>query len=109
LTFASHPLSTVRVPISLFPPFLLILLVMAVLIIFQTFMYAIYEVITRPEYLQPLRDEASAALESGGGTWSKNTISKLYKMDSFFREVQRYYDMQLRALARVHTPNQRFH
>ncbi|KIM49862.1 hypothetical protein M413DRAFT_59041, partial [Hebeloma cylindrosporum] len=73
LTFASHPLSTVR-----------------------TFMCAIYEVITRPEYLQPLRDEVSAALESGGGTWSKNTISKLYKMDSFFREVQRYYDMQLR-------------
>lgn len=75
LTFASHPLST-------------------------TFMCAIYEVITRPEYLQPLRDEVSAALESGGGTWSKNTISKLYKMDSFFREVQRYYDMQLLRLGR---------
>jgi hypothetical protein len=59
------------------------------------FMCAIYEITTHPEYLQPLRDEISVALESEGGTWSKNTVSKLYKMDSFFREVQRCYDMQL--------------
>ena len=68
---------------------------------FQMFMYAMYEIATRPEYLQPLRAEVSMALESEGGTWSKDTVSKLYKMDSFFREVQRCYDMQLCVFTRL--------
>ncbi|KDR84440.1 hypothetical protein GALMADRAFT_713260 [Galerina marginata CBS 339.88] len=62
------------------------------------FMCALHEIATRPEYLQPLRDEVQGVIDREG--WTKGAISKLYKMDSFFREIQRCYDMQLLHLGR---------
>ncbi|KAF9477848.1 cytochrome P450 [Pholiota conissans] len=59
---------------------------------------ALYEVATRPEYIKPLRDEVESVVGQEG--WSKDSISKLYKMDSFFREVHRCYDLNILHLGR---------
>lgn len=48
----------------------------------------IYDLTARPEYLEPLRQEVRQTLEEDGG-WSKNTPSKLVKLDSFMKESQR--------------------
>ncbi|KAF8967500.1 cytochrome P450 [Flammula alnicola] len=59
---------------------------------------ALFEVSTRPEYIQPLREEVEAAIGEGG--WTKDSISKLHKMDSFFREIHRCYDLNILHLGR---------
>ncbi|KAF9477847.1 cytochrome P450 [Pholiota conissans] len=59
---------------------------------------ALYEVATRPEYIKPLRDEVESVVAQEG--WSKDSISKLQKMDSFLREVYRCYDLNLLHLGR---------
>ena len=56
---------------------------------------ALYEVTTRPEYMQPLRDEVEEMLCQDG--WTKEGISKLHKMDSFFKEIHRCYDLNICA------------
>ncbi len=54
---------------------------------------ALYEVTTRPEYIRPLRDEVEEMLSQDG--WTKEGISKLHKMDSFFKEIHRCYDLNI--------------
>ena len=49
----------------------------------------IYELIERPEYIQPLLEEVDQALKETGGEWGKDFASKLMKMDSFMKETQR--------------------
>ena len=49
----------------------------------------IYELIERPEYIQPLLEEVDQALRETGGEWGKDFASKLLKMDSFMKETQR--------------------
>jgi hypothetical protein len=49
----------------------------------------IYELIERPEYIQPLLEEVDQALEETGGEWGKDFASRLMKMDSFMKETQR--------------------
>ncbi|KAI4214665.1 MAG: hypothetical protein LQ351_002738 [Letrouitia transgressa] len=51
---------------------------------------SVYEVCARPEYAEPLRHEIQQALDEEGG-WNKTTLSKLRKVDSFMKEVQRMY------------------
>lgn len=51
--------------------------------------HAILDMCTHPEYIQPLRDEASEILRADG-TWVKSALVKLRKMDSFLRESQRH-------------------
>ncbi|KAJ7314629.1 hypothetical protein DFH08DRAFT_821289 [Mycena albidolilacea] len=46
---------------------------------------------TRPELIQPLRDEAERVFEREG--WTKNALNKMIKMDSFLRETQRLHTM----------------
>lgn len=50
--------------------------------------HVLFDLATRPEYIEPLRAEAQEVTESVG--WSKSAISKLYKMDSFVHESVRY-------------------
>jgi hypothetical protein len=42
---------------------------------------------TFPEYIEPLREQIDSSVEKYG--WTKEGISKMYKMDSFIREVSR--------------------
>lgn len=58
---------------------------------------ALYEIAQNPgRYLQPLREEVQAVVDKEG--WTKAAVSKMYKMDSFFKEVQRCHDIGLRTL-----------
>lgn len=49
----------------------------------------IYELVERPEYIEPLLEEVDQALKETGGEWGKEFASKLWKMDSFMKETQR--------------------
>ena len=49
----------------------------------------VYSLCAMPEYIQPLRMEAQAALMEGGGIWSIHTLGKLRRLDSFLKESQR--------------------
>ncbi|KAI9060502.1 cytochrome P450 [Trametes sanguinea] len=60
--------------------------------------HAIYHLAERPEYLQDLREEVEPILRDEG--WTKTSISKMWKIDSFLRESQRYNGVNLTSLAR---------
>ncbi|KIL65456.1 hypothetical protein M378DRAFT_162080 [Amanita muscaria Koide BX008] len=53
----------------------------------MSFTFVLYELAARPEYIQPLRDEVEAVIKEEG--WSKGSIRKLWKVDSFVKECLR--------------------
>ncbi|PPQ70640.1 hypothetical protein CVT25_011241 [Psilocybe cyanescens] len=65
------------------------------------FAQALYELCDRPEYIQPIRDEAQCVVKNTGqGKWSKAAIGEMFKTDSFLRETQRYNGLGLVLLSR---------
>ncbi|KAK0494674.1 cytochrome P450 [Armillaria luteobubalina] len=54
-----------------------------------TFTTALYALAAHPEYVQTLRDEVEAAITEEG--WTKATMGKLSRLDSFIKEAQRRY------------------
>lgn len=54
----------------------------------------VWELVKRPEYIEPLRAEMHDVFGSGVGTAdiciNKEALSRLHKLDSFIREVQRW-------------------
>ena len=59
----------------------------------QSFTHALYQLATYPEYIGPMREETERVISSEG--WSKASMQKLYKIDSFLRESQRFYSLTL--------------
>src|ERR1700759_1475173 len=53
----------------------------------KPFTYVLFELATRPEYVQPLRDEIEAVTKEEG--WSEDSFRKLWKVDSFIKESVR--------------------
>lgn len=53
-----------------------------------TFAQALFHLTTRTEYIQPLREEVAEVITREG--WSKASINKMTKLDSFFKETLRY-------------------
>jgi hypothetical protein len=53
----------------------------------QAFTHALYFLAEHPEYTEPLREEIEAVIEKEG--WTKASMAKMRKLDSFFRESQR--------------------
>ena len=51
--------------------------------------HALFDLCAMPEYIEPLRSEAEAAIEESNGEWQFSTIKKLRQMDSFLKESQR--------------------
>ncbi|KAF8665785.1 hypothetical protein AX16_000232 [Volvariella volvacea WC 439] len=51
------------------------------------FTNALFDLAARPEYVEELREEITAVIESEG--WSKTAMGKLRKLDSFVKESQR--------------------
>jgi aspirochlorine biosynthesis cytochrome P450 monooxygenase len=49
----------------------------------------VYQVLFEPEYLEPLRKEAEAAVSIHG--WSEKMLDELHLQDSFIREVNRLF------------------
>lgn len=49
--------------------------------------HAVYWLVARPEYLVPLREEIEQIIDQYG--WSKDSIAKMVKLDSFLKESSR--------------------
>jgi hypothetical protein len=54
----------------------------------QSFTHALYHLAAMPHYIQLMREEVEAAVAEEG--WTKNAIGRMYKIDSFFKETQRF-------------------
>lgn len=65
--------------------------------------HVLYDLLTHPEYLEPIRDEIRQVVKEDGPwmTWSKPAFSKLRKLDSFMRESQRFNPPTLLSMHRV--------
>ncbi|KAI0650914.1 cytochrome P450 [Trametes meyenii] len=73
-----------------------------------TFTHALYNLAAYPEYAQPLRDEVESILAEEG--WTKASLGKMRKLDSFLKESMRLADGSLltmfrKALKDVTLPN----
>ncbi|KAI0828877.1 cytochrome P450 [Trametes gibbosa] len=60
--------------------------------------HALYHLAEHPEILQPLREEMEPILKEEG--WTKSAMGKMWKLDSFLRESQRYNGIGLSSLGR---------
>ncbi|KJK94937.1 hypothetical protein H633G_01163 [Metarhizium anisopliae BRIP 53284] len=66
----------------------------------QLVVHTIFELSTRPEYADPLREEIKQCFElHGEGT--KKALDSMYKVDSFIKETQRMNPLDASALARL--------
>nr|Q9C450.1 RecName: Full=Cytochrome P450 monooxygenase paxQ; AltName: Full=Paxilline synthesis protein Q [Penicillium paxilli]AAK11527.1 PaxQ [Penicillium paxilli] len=65
----------------------------------QVLVHCLFELATRPEYVEPLRVEIQSALEEHGG-WVKEGIEGMVKLDSFIKECQRFNPLDAGSLAR---------
>jgi cytochrome P450 len=54
----------------------------------MSFTHALYHLAAMPHYIQLMREEVEAAVAEEG--WTKNAIGRMYKIDSFFKETQRF-------------------
>ncbi|KAI5119872.1 hypothetical protein M0805_008543 [Coniferiporia weirii] len=64
----------------------------------STFTHALFHLAARPEYIEPLREEAERVIETEG--WTKAAMGKMRKIDSFLKESQRYSGIQMLTLIR---------
>ncbi|EIW64803.1 cytochrome P450 [Trametes versicolor FP-101664 SS1] len=61
--------------------------------------HALYHLAERPELLKPLREEIESLINEEG--WTKNSMAKMWKLDSFLRESQRHNGVNIISLMRV--------
>lgn len=61
----------------------------------QSFTHALYTLAVMPHYIQPMREEVEAVVSEEG--WTKASMSKLYKVDSFLKESQRFTGLASRT------------
>ncbi|PWY95191.1 cytochrome P450 [Aspergillus sclerotioniger CBS 115572] len=63
---------------------------------------ALLDLAAHPEYIQPLRDEVAAAIDKEGGDPNllATGLARLQKMDSFFKESQRFHHANLLSVYR---------
>lgn len=54
----------------------------------QGFTHALFHLAENPEYAQPMREEVEAIVREEG--WTKASMGKMRKIDSFLRESQRF-------------------
>ncbi|KAF9233509.1 cytochrome P450 [Melanogaster broomeanus] len=62
------------------------------------FTQALFRLAANPQYVQPLREEVESIVETEG--WSKASLVKMRKIDSFLRESQRMEGMGSASIAR---------
>lgn len=60
----------------------------------QTFTHVLYDIAAFPEHVQPLRDEVQSVVQKEG--WTRASLNKMYKIDSFLSESQRYHGIGTR-------------
>lgn len=50
-----------------------------------------YQIMTTPEYVSPLREEITKALDTNDGEWNYGIFKRMPKLESFTREALRLY------------------
>ncbi|KAI0368877.1 cytochrome P450 [Pilatotrama ljubarskyi] len=60
--------------------------------------HAIYHLAEHPEFIAPLREEIEDIIKEEG--WTKAAMGKMWKLDSFFRESQRFNGINLMSVTR---------
>jgi len=63
------------------------------------FRLVLYRLLGHPEYIEPLREEAEAAVAEAG--WTKAGMDKMHKIDSFIRETHRLSDFGILGVTRL--------
>ncbi|VDB84335.1 unnamed protein product [Peniophora sp. CBMAI 1063] len=63
-----------------------------------TFSNAVYRLADNPEWAEPMREEVERVVATDG--WSKLSLSKMHRVDSFIRETQRVQAISLLSLQR---------
>ncbi|KAJ6627498.1 cytochrome P450 [Mycena sp. CBHHK59/15] len=70
----------------------------------DTFTHILYDLAAYPQHVQPLREEVQRVVQSEG--WTKASLNKMYKVDSFLSESQRFHGIGTLSLGRkVVKPN----
>ncbi|KAG8219260.1 cytochrome P450 [Butyriboletus roseoflavus] len=64
----------------------------------NTFTQALFYLVANPQYIQPLREEVEGIVEKEG--WSKVSLAKMRKVDSFLKECQRFEGISSTGLMR---------
>jgi len=59
----------------------------------NSFTHALYNLAANPQYIQDLRDEVEPIIKEEG--WSKVSVGKMHKLDSFMKETQRIHGVGL--------------
>ncbi|KAJ4349461.1 uncharacterized protein N0V89_008076 [Didymosphaeria variabile] len=62
--------------------------------------HLIFDLCSRPEYIEPLRNELKEVL-AADGSFTKASLAKLVKMDSFMKESQRFNPLVFMTFGRV--------
>ena len=59
----------------------------------QSITHALYDLGANPELLKPLREEIKPIVAADG--WTKAAMGKMWKLDSFLKESQRFHGIGL--------------
>ena len=72
--------------------------------------HVLYDLVSRPEYIDPIREEIRDVLKEDGKwmQWQKTSFSKLRRLDSFMRESQRFNPPTLLSMHRVMLQDHQF-
>ncbi len=62
-------------------------------LLFQTLTHALFDLASMPQYIQPLRKEIESVIATDG--WTKLSMDKMWKLDSFLKESQRHNGLGL--------------
>ncbi|KAI0206355.1 cytochrome P450 [Astrocystis sublimbata] len=66
----------------------------------EVVMNCVYELVQRPEYIEPIREEMRQILAEDGG-WGKRSAGRMLKTDSFIKEISRFYPPSAIAFRRL--------
>ncbi|KAJ4308419.1 hypothetical protein N0V84_012116 [Fusarium piperis] len=67
----------------------------------SSIIHCIYDLAARPQYVPELREEIKSVLEECNGTFTKEGLAKLHKLDSFMKESQRFNSPDLTTFQRI--------
>ncbi|KAJ7667675.1 cytochrome P450 [Mycena polygramma] len=64
----------------------------------DTFTHVLYDIAAYPHHVEAMRDEVGRLVEQEG--WTRASLNKMYKIDSFLSESQRYHGIGTLSLGR---------
>ncbi|KAF7301161.1 Cytochrome P450 [Mycena indigotica] len=64
----------------------------------DTFTHMVYDIAAHPEHVEPLRQEISSIVTNEG--WTRAALNKMYKVDSFLAESQRFHGIGTLSMGR---------